>query len=34
MATNKNIDKAKADKKDEFDTQLLDIEKELRHYMD
>lgn len=32
MAGNKNLSKAKAAKKDEFYTQLTDIEKELRHY--
>ena len=29
---NKNLQAAKAAKKDEFYTQLTDIEKELRHY--
>lgn len=32
MAGNKNLNKAKGAKKDEFYTQLTDIEKELRHY--
>lgn len=29
---NKNLHKAKANKKDEFYTQLSDIERELKHY--
>ena len=32
MAGNSNLNKAKDAKKDEFYTQLTDIEKELRHY--
>ncbi len=32
MANNKNLSKANKAKKDEFYTQLVDIEKELRHY--
>ena len=32
MATNKDLQKANKAKKDEFYTQLVDIEKELRHY--
>ena len=32
MASNKNLSKAKEAKKDEFYTQLTDIEKEMRHY--
>ena len=31
---NKNLGKAKSSKKDEFYTQLVDIEKELKHYKD
>ncbi len=31
-SSNKNLHKAKSSKKDEFYTQLSDIEKELRHY--
>ena len=34
MALNKNLNRAKRDKKDEFYTQLSDIENELRHYKD
>ena len=34
MAGNKLLTKAKRNKKDEFYTQLSDIEKELRHYTD
>ena len=34
MALNKNLNQAKRGKKDEFYTQLSDIEKELRHYRD
>ena len=33
-SSNDNLKKAKAGKKDEFYTQLSDIEKELRHYKD
>lgn len=32
IATNKNLQKAKKEKNDEFYTQLADIERELRHY--
>lgn len=32
MAKNSNLHKAKDSKKDEFYTQLTDIEKELKHY--
>ena len=32
MAGNNNLNKAKSAKKDEFYTQLSDIENELRHY--
>ena len=32
MANNKDLSKANKAKKDEFYTQLVDIEKELRHY--
>ena len=32
IATNKNLQKAKSEKNDEFYTQLSDIEKEVRHY--
>lgn len=32
MASNKGLNTAKAGKKDEFYTQLTDIENELRHY--
>ena len=32
MASNKGLNTAKAGKKDEFFTQLTDIEKELKHY--
>jgi len=31
---NKNLRKASREKKDEFYTQLVDIEKELKHYKD
>ena len=31
-ASNRNLTQAKAAKKDEFYTQLTDIEKEMRHY--
>jgi hypothetical protein len=31
-AKNKNFNTAKSDKKDEFYTQLSDIERELKHY--
>ncbi len=31
-SSNKNLKKARSSKKDEFYTQLTDIEKELRHY--
>ena len=34
MAKNKNLHQAKSNKKDEFYTQLADIENELRHYSD
>lgn len=34
MSTNNNLHKAKAEKNDEFYTQLSDIEKELKHYRD
>ena len=34
MAKNRNLHKAKSNKKDEFYTQLVDIENELRHYTD
>lgn len=34
ISANTNLTKAKANKKDEFYTQLSDIEKELRHYKD
>ena len=34
MAANRNLHKAKANKKDEFYTQLKDIESELKHYKD
>ena len=34
MAKNKNLHQAKSNKKDEFYTQLSDIENELRHYSD
>ena len=34
MADNKLLGKAKDAKKDEFYTQLVDIENELRHYKD
>ncbi|MCY4146801.1 MAG: adenine-specific methyltransferase EcoRI family protein [Chloroflexi bacterium] len=34
MAANRNLHKAKSNKKDEFYTQLVDIENELRHYTD
>ena len=33
-SSNKNLHKANAAKKDEFYTQLVDIEKELKHYKD
>lgn len=33
-SSNKNLHKANQAKKDEFYTQLVDIEKELRHYKD
>ena len=32
QTANKNLRSAKTDKKDEFYTQLSDIEKELKHY--
>ena len=32
QATNKNLQKAKKSKSDEFYTQLCDIERELQHY--
>ena len=32
IATNKNLQKAKSEKNDEFYTILSDIEKEVRHY--
>ena len=32
--TNKNLQQAKKNKNDEFYTQLVDIEKELKHYKD
>ena len=32
MAGNKDLNKAKSARKDEFYTQLTDIEKELKHY--
>ena len=34
MAKNKNLQKARAEKNDEFYTMLADIEKELNHYKD
>ena len=34
MAANRNLHRAKSNKKDEFYTQLVDIENELRHYRD
>ena len=34
MAANRNLNSAKSNKKDEFYTQLADIENELRHYRD
>lgn len=34
MATNKDLNKAGQNKKDEFYTQITDIEKEMRHYKD
>lgn len=34
MSANRNLHKAKSNKKDEFYTQLVDIENELRHYSD
>ena len=34
MSANRNLQKAKSDKKDEFYTQLADIENELKHYRD
>ncbi len=34
MAANRNLHQAKSNKKDEFYTQLVDIENELRHYTD
>ncbi len=34
MAKNRNLHQAKSNKKDEFYTQLVDIENELRHYSD
>jgi len=32
MSANRNLHQAKTNKKDEFYTQLVDIENELRHY--
>ena len=34
MPANRNLHQAKTDKNDEFYTQLVDIENELRHYSD